>query len=76
MISLCEKYYQFFLAQGVLLGLGMSFIAVPSSGIVPRYFNRHRALATGISIGGSSLGGIIWPIVFDRLFHHDGVSFG
>ncbi|WPG98491.1 MFS monocarboxylate transporter [Acrodontium crateriforme] len=76
MISLCKKYYQFFLAQGMVLGLGMAFIGIPASGMVPRYFARHRALATGISIGGSSLGGIIWPIIFDRLFHHDGVSFG
>lgn len=73
--SLCKEYYQFFLAQGLLLGLGMSFVAIPASGMVPRYFKEHKGTATGISVAGSSLGGVVWPIVFDQLFHHDGVSF-
>ncbi|KAK3670211.1 hypothetical protein LTR78_009866 [Recurvomyces mirabilis] len=75
MTSLCRQYYQFFLAQGVLLGIGMSFIAIPASGMVPRYFKRNRGLATGITVAGSSLGGIIWPIAFNQMLHHDGIGF-
>jgi len=75
MTSLCKAYWQFFLAQGLLLGFGMSFIAIPASSVVPRYFKRNRGLATGFTVAGSSLGGIIWPIVFDQLLHHDSVSF-
>ncbi|KAK4541431.1 hypothetical protein LTR36_008032 [Oleoguttula mirabilis] len=75
MISLCRAYWQFFLAQGLLLGLGMSFTAIPASGMVPRYFKRNRGLATGITVAGSSLGGIIWPIAFDQMLHRDGISF-
>lgn len=62
-------------AQGLLLGIGMSFIAVPASGICPRYFKRHRSVASGISVAGSSLGGVIWPIACDQLLHTDGLSF-
>lgn len=76
MISLCKQYYQFFLAQGFLLGIGMSFIAIPASGMVPRYFNRHRGIASGISVAGSSLGGVIWPIVMDQLLYKHKLSFG
>ncbi|KAI6821617.1 MFS monocarboxylate transporter [Hortaea werneckii] len=75
MISLCKAYYQFFLAQGLLLGVGMSFIAIPASGVVPRYFKRNRGLATGVTVAGSSLGGIVWPIIFDQLLHQDDVEF-
>lgn len=75
MISLCKSYWQFFLAQGVLLGIGMSFVAIPASGIVPSYFVKSRALVSGISVAGSSLGGVIWPIVFDRMLHHLEISF-
>lgn len=75
MTSLCKEYYQFFLAQGVLLGVGQSFVAVPASGMVPRYFVRNRGLATGVSVAGSSLGGVCWPIIFDQLLHTDNVSF-
>ncbi|KAI5359704.1 Putative major facilitator superfamily, MFS transporter superfamily [Septoria linicola] len=76
MVSLCRRYYQFFLAQAVLLGVGMSFIAIATSTIVPLYFKRNRALAQGISIGGSSLGGILWPIALDQMLNKDDVSFG
>ncbi|EMD00764.1 hypothetical protein BAUCODRAFT_62029, partial [Baudoinia panamericana UAMH 10762] len=75
MTSLCKQYWQFFLAQGVLFGFGASFTAVPASGMVPRYFQRNRGLATGITIGGSSLGGILWPVIFDQLLHNDKISF-
>jgi MFS family permease len=75
MTSLCREYYQFFLAQGLLIGVSMSFIAIPASGAVPRYFVRNRGLATGITVAGSSLGGVIWPIAFDRMLHQDGIGF-
>ncbi|KAK5122335.1 hypothetical protein LTR85_004246 [Meristemomyces frigidus] len=75
MTSLCRAYWQFFLAQGLLLGVGMSFIAIPASGMVPRYFKRNRGLATGITVAGSSLGGVLWPIAFDQMLHQDGIGF-
>ena len=75
MTSLCRQYYQLFLAQGLLLGIAMSFIAIPASGMVPRYFRRNRGLATGITVAGSSLGGVIWPIAFNQMLHHNGFGF-
>ena len=53
----------------------MSFVAIPASGVCPRYFRRNRGLATGISVAGSSLGGVIWPVAMDQLLHTDGLSF-
>ncbi|KAK1809630.1 hypothetical protein LTR12_016016 [Friedmanniomyces endolithicus] len=75
MVSLCRQYWQFILAQGLLLGMGCSFIAIPASSVVPQYFQRNRALVSGIFVGGSSLGGIIWPIAFDQMLHHDQLGF-
>ncbi|KXT15283.1 hypothetical protein AC579_4836 [Pseudocercospora musae] len=76
MVSLCREYYQFFLAQGVLLPIGMSFIAISTSTIVPQYFVRNRGLAQGVSIGGSSLGGVLWPVALDQLLNHEEIGFG
>lgn len=76
MISLCTKYYQFFLAQGVLLGIGMAFITIPTTSVTPLYFQRNRAFAQGISVAGSSLGGVVWPIMLDQMLNADGVGFG
>lgn len=39
------------------------------------HFTKHRGLATGLAIAGSSFGGVIWPIVDDQLLNHRGMSF-
>jgi MFS family permease len=75
MISLCKEYYQFFLAQGALLGSSMSFLVLPSLSTVSRHFIKHRGIAVGLSISGSSIGGVIWPIMINKLLNSDGVSF-
>ncbi|KAH9213721.1 major facilitator superfamily domain-containing protein [Leptodontidium sp. 2 PMI_412] len=74
MTSLCKDYYQFFLAQGLLLGLGLAFVFLPSIAVIPRYFTHHRGLAMGIVVSGSSMGGVIWPIALQNFF--DSVGFG
>ncbi|KAG9234021.1 MFS general substrate transporter [Amylocarpus encephaloides] len=60
-------FWQIFLSQGVLGGLGMGLTFLTSVGIPATYFMKRRALATGIVTTGSSLGGIIYPIAFERL---------
>ncbi|KAF2686190.1 MFS general substrate transporter [Lentithecium fluviatile CBS 122367] len=67
MTSLCTKYYQFFLAQAMLFGFGVAALFLPGFATIPLYFTKHRGLALGITIGGSSLGGVIWPIALRRL---------
>lgn len=67
MTSLCTQYYQFFLAQGMLFGFGVAALFLPGVATLPLYFTEHRGLALGIAIGGSSLGGVVWPIALRRL---------
>lgn len=76
MTSLCTQYYQLFLAQGLLLGIGISVSLSPAFSAVPRHFAKHRGIAMGICVAGSSLGGVIWPIVFSRLFVQVGFPWG
>lgn len=76
MTSLCTEYYQIFLAQALLLGSSMSFLFCPAISIVSRYFHKNKGLAMGITVGGSSVGGVVWPIVLSQLLHKNGVSFG
>lgn len=67
-------YYQVLLSQGILSGLGMSLLLVPSTAIVPTYFTQNRALAVGIANTGASLGGIVYPILTRRLIASVGFS--
>ncbi|KAI9810734.1 MAG: hypothetical protein M1827_006072 [Pycnora praestabilis] len=67
MTSLCTEYWQIMLAQAVTVGIGSGCIFVPSVAIIPQYFTTRKAFATGIAASGSSLGGIIYPILFYKL---------
>lgn len=64
MTSLCEEYWQLVLAQGVCCGIGGGCLFITATSVLPSYFAKKRALAMGISASGSSLGGVIYPIIF------------
>jgi MCP family monocarboxylic acid transporter-like MFS transporter 10 len=48
------------------MGIGQGFIFIPSLTIISHHFRRRKALATGIVLTGSSLGGIIFPIMLSK----------
>ena len=73
-VSLSHKYYQFILAQGILFGVGNAMLFYPTISAISHWFNKRRALALGIVVAGSSLGGMAWPLIIDRLLH--AVGFG
>jgi MFS family permease len=68
MTSICSQYWQVMLAQAICIGLGNGCLFVPSVAILPQYFSTRKALANGIAASGSSLGGVIYPIVFRQLY--------
>ncbi|KAL3482854.1 major facilitator superfamily domain-containing protein [Aspergillus germanicus] len=66
MVSLCHSYYQFFLAQTIVTGIDFGLIVLPASSVVSQWFSTHTPLAIGISVSGSSIGAIIYPIMLQR----------
>ncbi|KAH6610827.1 hypothetical protein Trco_000847 [Trichoderma cornu-damae] len=66
--SFATQYYQYLLAQGILLGIGNALLFYPATGAISEWFNRKRGLALGIALSGSSVGGIFWPIIINKLF--------
>jgi len=77
MLSLTRpnQYYQVFLSQGVGMGVGLGLTFLPSISIVSHHFKKRRALATGIVVSGSSAGGILFPIMLNRLFQNPHFGF-
>lgn len=67
MLSLCTEFWQVVLAQGIVVGVGAGCLFVPCVSLLPTYFSRRIGLALGVAYSGSSLGGIIYPIVLYRL---------
>ncbi|KAK5119243.1 hypothetical protein LTR85_007857 [Meristemomyces frigidus] len=67
MMSLGTAYWQLLLAQGVCMGLGMTCLFVPCVAVLPPWFATRRALTMGIGASGSSIGAIVFALVFQHL---------
>lgn len=74
MASLSTEYYQFILAQGICSPLGASAIFNACVNSVSTWFAKRRAFALGIMASGSSLGGVVLPIMVSHLIPQ--VGFG
>ncbi|KAM3512697.1 hypothetical protein MY11210_003650 [Beauveria gryllotalpidicola] len=74
MTSISTQYYQIFLAQSVCSALGCSFLFYAPIAAIGTWFSQHRALAFGIITAGSSIGGVVLPIMVNHLV--DQVGFG
>jgi MFS transporter, MCT family, solute carrier family 16 (monocarboxylic acid transporters), member 10 len=49
------------------MGIGVGLLFLPALTVLGHHFRRHRALAMGIASTGASMGGIIFPIMLNRL---------
>ena len=64
------------LSQGVLSGAAIGFMQVPAFAAVGQFFDKKRAAAYGIIVSGSSVGGIVIPIVLAKLLNETSLGFG
>lgn len=76
MLSLCEEYWQIMLVQGIFMGSIMGLLQFPAFAAVSQYFDKKRAAALGIVISGSSVGGIVIPILLSKLLNGTTLGFG
>lgn len=74
MVSLCREFYQFFLAQTIVTGIGFGLIFLPASSVVSQWFSTRTPLAIGISVSGSSIGtwtllsgNSTWPLTLPQV---------
>ena len=58
LLSVSTKLWQIYLTQGVLFGIGVGHCIVPPIAMVATWFVKHRGLATGLGVGGTSIGGV------------------
>ncbi|KAG1450916.1 hypothetical protein G6F46_002108 [Rhizopus delemar] len=57
--SFAKEVWHVFLTQGVLFGLGASFVSFPCMGAPQQWFSKRRGLAVGITFAGSGVGGLV-----------------
>ncbi|KAK7216290.1 hypothetical protein V2G26_004293 [Clonostachys chloroleuca] len=68
LLGQCSQYWHFMLVFGVLGGFSLSLVFSPAISIVAHYFHKRRGLATGIASSGGAAGGIVFPLMLQRLF--------
>lgn len=67
MTSLSSKYYQFFLAQSICSSVGASALLYAAMNSVTTWFSKKRSTAIGVTMSGTSVGGVIFPIMVAKL---------
>ncbi|KAL4911709.1 major facilitator superfamily domain-containing protein [Aspergillus aurantiobrunneus] len=67
MTSLATKYYQVILAQGFCVGIGGGIAYIPALVVISTYFTTKRSIAIGCASIGSSVGSVVFSIMFRQL---------
>ncbi|QRV78190.1 major facilitator superfamily transporter [Ceratobasidium sp. AG-Ba] len=65
--SFCHNLWSIFITQGVMQGLGGGVILPLIFAIPSQWFRKHRGVATGIVIAGSSLGSAVPSLVVQAM---------
>ncbi|RYP49869.1 hypothetical protein DL768_004485 [Monosporascus sp. mg162] len=65
--SLSSTYAQILLSQAVLSAIGASMVFYPAFNCVSTWFMKKRGMAIGLVVMGSSVGGVIFPIMLIHL---------
>lgn len=63
-----SELWHFILTYSIVCGIGSSLIFTPAIGSIAHFFYRRRAATTGLATTGGSAGGIIFPLMLQRLF--------
>ncbi|KAL9094073.1 MAG: hypothetical protein Q9165_003743 [Trypethelium subeluteriae] len=74
LLGLCTAFWHFLVVFGVLGGAGTSLIFTPAFASIGHFFLRKRGAATGLAAAGGSLGGVIFPLMLQRLFPRVGFA--
>ncbi|KAJ9137034.1 Major facilitator superfamily transporter protein [Pleurostoma richardsiae] len=68
LLAECSKYWHFMLCLGVLGGIGAAIVSTVAVAAIGKWFVRRRGLAMGLSLCGSSVGGVVIPLMLRQLF--------
>lgn len=72
--SFATHIWHLFLTQGVLFGMGLGLLFIPTAAVVPQWFTRRRSLASGISLCGAAAGGAVYSLAAGAMIRNLGLN--
>lgn len=72
--SFAHTYWQIFLSQGICQGLGNGLVFCPTLSLVSTYFARKRSLAISLVACGGATGGVVFPLIAQKLLPRIGFA--
>ena len=72
--SFATRIWQLYLSQGILIGLGIGAIFIPSVQVLPQWFLKRRSLAGGIASAGSGFGGLAFSLGTNAMIEQIGLA--
>ncbi|CZS88694.1 related to monocarboxylate transporter 2 [Rhynchosporium graminicola] len=74
LLGLCTQYWHFIMVYSILNGIGGCLINTPCIASIGHFFLVKRGNATGIAMTAGSIGGIIFPLMLQRLLPRVGFA--
>ena len=70
--SFATKLWHLYCTQGLIVGISFSLLFIPSTLVLPTWFDKHRSLAFGITVSGAGLGGVTFSLTVNKLIDTTG----
>ncbi|KAH8808879.1 major facilitator superfamily domain-containing protein [Xylogone sp. PMI_703] len=67
LLGSCTEYWHFFIVYSVLNGMGGGLVNTPAIASIGHYFLTKRGNATGIAMTSGGVGGVIYPLMLQKL---------
>ncbi|KAF8926334.1 major facilitator superfamily domain-containing protein [Dissophora ornata] len=67
------QLWHLYLTQGVMFGIGVSFLNLAATAIPPLWYSKHRGLAMGICFCGAGIGGLAFGFIIPALINAVGI---
>lgn len=64
----CNSVGSFTGTFGICIGFGLAVISGPLTGVISHWFYRNRSKAFALATLGGSVGGIVFPLILNRLY--------
>ncbi|KAJ2502210.1 hypothetical protein GGH96_001282 [Coemansia sp. RSA 1972] len=72
--SFIDKLWALCITHGVVCGTGIAMLALPAYTAPTHWFDKHRALSTGIAVSGTGLGVLALAPAYRAILHHQGLA--